>query len=88
MSKKLIAVAVASVVAAPAAYADITAYGRIQNAIVFTDDGTNEKQNVNTVGSRFGFKGSGDIGNGMKAFARYEFSTITDNDARTDGEGH
>lgn len=80
MSKKLIAVAVASVVAAPAAYADITAYGRIQNAIVMTDDGTNETQNVNAVGSRFGFKGSGDIGNGMSAFARYEWQNHTDAD--------
>ena len=78
MNKKLIAVAVAGVVAAPAAYADITAYGRIQNAIVMSDDGTNETQDVNAVGSRFGFKGSGDIGNGMTAFARYEWQNHTD----------
>ena len=78
MNKKLIAVAVAGVVAAPAAYADISAYGRIHNAIAFADDGTNETQAVES-GSRFGFKGSGDIGNGMSAFARYEFSTNTDN---------
>lgn len=80
MNKKLIAVAVAGIVAAPAAYADISAYGRIQNSIQITDDGTDETQNVNANASRFGFKGSGDIGNGMTAFARYEFQTNTDAD--------
>ena len=76
MNKKLIAVAVAGVVAAPAAYADISAYGRINNRIVIAD---NDDVNMETSGSRFGFKGSGDMGNGMSAFARYEFSTTTDN---------
>ena len=80
MNKKLIAVAVAGVVAAPAAYADISAYGRIHNVIALSDDGTTESQEMQS-GSRFGFKGSGDIGNGMSAFAQYEFSTNTDNSA-------
>lgn len=75
MNKKLIAVAVAGIVAAPAAYADISAYGRINNRIVIAD---NDDVNMETSGSRFGFKGSGDLGNGMSAFARYEFSTKTD----------
>lgn len=78
MNKKLIAVAVAGIVAAPAAYADISAYGRIHNRFQMTDAGGSETQNVNNTGSRFGFKGSGDIGNGMTAFARYEFGTTTD----------
>ncbi len=75
MNKKLIAVAVAGIVAAPAAYADISAYGRINNRIVIAD---NDDINMETSGSRFGFKGSGDLGNGMSAFARYEFGTTTD----------
>ncbi len=75
MNKKLIAVAVAGIVAAPAAYADISAYGRINNRIVIAD---NDDVNMQTSGSRFGFKGSGDLGNGMSAFARYEFATTTD----------
>ncbi len=81
MNKKLIAVAVAGIVAAPAAYADISAYGRIHNRIQITDSGSSETQNVNNTGSRFGFRGSGDIGNGMTAFARYEFGTTTDTNA-------
>lgn len=76
MNKKLIAVAVAGIVAAPAAYADISAYGRINNRIVIAD---NDDVDMQTSGSRFGFKGSGDLGNGMSAFARYEFSTNTTN---------
>ena len=79
MNKKLIAVAVAGVVAAPAAYADISAYGRINNRIVIAD---NDDVDMQTSGSRFGFKGSGDLGNGMSAFARYEFSTTTDAKAK------
>ena len=79
MNKKLIAVAVAGVVAAPAAYADISAYGRINNGIQITEDAAGDNTtDMETFGSRFGFKGSGDIGNGMEAFARYEFSTNTD----------
>ncbi|MXY64924.1 MAG: porin, partial [Gammaproteobacteria bacterium] len=76
MNRKLIAVAVAGVVAAPVAYADISAYGRINNRIVIAD---NDDTNMETSGSRFGFKGSSDLGNGMSAFARYEFGTTTDN---------
>ena len=84
MNKKLIAVAVAGVVAAPAAYADISAYGRINNRIVIAD---NDDVNMETSGSRFGFKGSGDMGNGMSAFARYEFSTTTDHAGDSGGLG-
>ncbi|MDE0282852.1 MAG: porin [Gammaproteobacteria bacterium] len=84
MNKKLIAVAVAGVVAAPVAYADISAYGRINNRIVIAD---NDDVNMETSGSRFGFKGSGDLGNGMSAFARYEFSTTTDHAASGAGLG-
>ncbi len=84
MNKKLIAVAVASALAAPAVHADITPYGRINNAIDIndvSDDFDNENSNnvdLSGVASRFGFKGSGDIGNGMTAIGRYEFSTTTD----------
>ena len=81
MNKKLIAVAVAGVVAAPAAYADISAYGRINNRIVIAD---NDDINMETSGSRFGFKGSGDLGNGMSAFARYEFGTTTDHGGKSE----
>ena len=88
MNKKLIAVAVAGVVAAPVAYADISAYGRINNRIVLTENAAGDNvQNMETSGSRFGFKGSGDMGNGMTAFARYEWSTTTDNAGSAGGLG-
>jgi predicted porin len=82
MNKKLIALAVGGVVSAPVAYADITAYGRINNAIDFSDGDTD----ISTVSSRFGFKGSGDIGNGLTAFGRYEFSTGTDRELPAVGD--
>ncbi len=80
MNKKLIAVAVASALAAPAVYADITPYARVNNAIDINDNEFSDGNNVDISGisSRFGFKGSGDIGNGMTAIGRYEFSTTTD----------
>ena len=85
MSKKIIAVAVASIVAAPAAYGDISAYGRINNKLVFSEnEAGDDVQNMTTSGSRFGFKGSGDLGNGMSAFARYEFATTTDHAQKGD----
>ena len=54
MNKKLIAVAVAGIVAAPAAYADISAYGRINNRIVIAD---NDDIDMQTSGSRFRLQG-------------------------------
>lgn len=80
MNKKLIAVAVASTLVAPAVYADITPYGRINNAIDFkdSDNTTGSTVDVSSVASRFGFKGSADIGNGLTAIGRYEFATVTD----------
>lgn len=74
MNKKLIAVAVAGIVAAPAAYADASIYGRIHNRIVSSDSDTN----LQTSGSRFGVNVSSDIGNGMTAIGKYEWGTDTD----------
>ena len=84
MNKKLIAVAVASTLAAPAVFADghegITPYARVNNAIDIKDVGGDDGNlvDVSNVSSRFGFKGSGDIGNGLTAIGRYEFATVTD----------
>lgn len=74
MNKKLIAVAVAGIIATPAAYADATLYGRIHNRISNSDSNTN----LETSGSRFGIKISSEIGNGMTAVGRYEWGTNTD----------
>ncbi len=87
MNKKLIAVAVASTLTAPVVYAEshegITVYGRVNNAVSFVDTGeagSSNRVDVTSVSSRFGLKGSADLGNGMTAFGRYEFSTDTDNE--------
>lgn len=80
MNKKLIAVAVAGIVAAPAAYSDVSVYGRISNGLAFTENAAGENtQDMRTLGSRFGIKASSDIGNGLSGSAHYEFNTTTDN---------
>lgn len=81
MNKKLIAVAVAGIVAAPAAYsADVSVYGRVSNGLAFTENDAGENtQDMRTLGSRFGIKASSDIGNGLSGSAHYEFNTTTDN---------
>ncbi len=79
MNKKLIAVAVASAVALPVvSAADVTVFGRVNNAITIKDSGGNSNTDVSTIGSRFGIKASSDVGNGLTASAKYEFATVTD----------
>ena len=85
MNKKLIAAAVSAAVVAPvAAYGEVTVYGRIANAIDLNDlsdapgaDGTTD---LSGVSSRFGVKYSQEMGNGLTAHGKYEFSTSTDNE--------
>jgi len=80
MNKKLLALAVSAAVMAPvAAQADVTVYGRINNALDFNStEGSSSNTDLSNVSSRFGFKASSDLGNGMTASARYEFATVTD----------
>ena len=61
------------------AQADVTVYGRINNAIVFEDTGgTNgSTTDLRSIASRFGVKASSDLGNGLQAHGHYEFSTVT-----------
>ncbi|WP_019895541.1 porin [Hydrogenovibrio halophilus] len=83
MKKNIVALAVASAIAAPVAMADApTVYGQVNQALEFKDtkdfDGkTIDKssgQQVNNIASRLGVKGSSDLGNGMKAVYKVEFS--------------
>ncbi len=77
MNKKILAAAIAASMAAPMAVAaDVTIYG-IANASVVASDVPNGGQDVTDVvdnGSRLGFKGSEDLGNGMKANFQLELS--------------
>ena len=67
----------------PLAQADMTVYGRVNNAIVLEDKGgMNESTaDIKGVASRFGVKASSDLGNGLTAHGRYEFGTNTDDGA-------
>lgn len=71
MQKKLIALAVAGLVSAPAfAQSNVTIYGVADAAIGVGEHGDNDFQGVvNGVlsGSRIGFRGTEDLGNGLKA---------------------
>lgn len=78
MKRKLIYMATLSTLAVPVAQADITPYARVNNAITIQDDGVGSNVDVSSIYSRFGFKGSGDVGNGLTALGRYEFETTTD----------
>ena len=98
MNKKLIAAAVSAAVMAPvASQADATVYGRISNAIDLNnvsvkkdpDDGTLPEgtTDISGVSSRFGIKGSADIGNGLTAKGTYEFGTVTDREEKNEEHG-
>jgi predicted porin len=87
MNKKLLALAVSAAVMAPvAAQADVTVYGRINNAIdIHSGDNIESTTDISNVSSRFGIKASSDLGNGMTASARYEFATTTDKEVNSSG---
>ena len=76
MNKKLIAAAVSAAVIAPvAAQAESSFYASIRNVIDLQDTSGEGTTDLTGVASRFGFKGNADLGNGMTAHGRYEFST-------------
>ena len=73
MNKKLLAMAVAGVMAAPmAAQADVNVYGKFKMGLSSVNDGTNSGLAVTTDASRLGVKGSEDLGNGMEAIYQLE----------------
>jgi len=78
MNKKLIALAVAAAVAAPisASYASSGVYFSLRPHLVISDD-AKTSATVGNNGSRIGAKISEDLGNGLKAFARYEVKLDT-----------
>ena len=71
MKKNIIALAIASAVAAPVAFADApTVYGQVNVAIDSVQD---EGMRTTDRDSRLGIKGSEDLGNGLKAVYKMEF---------------
>lgn len=91
MQKKIIALAVAGILAAPMAAQAATAevYGkvRVSVGVVGNDDATagneDSKLSVTSHDSRFGIKGSEDLDNGMKAI--YQLETEVDFDDNNNG---
>jgi predicted porin len=83
MKKTLIALAVAGVVAAPAAFAatsNVDVYGKLHMSVSLFDDqptGTNDVQ-ISSNASRIGFKGSEDLGGGLKAIWQVEQGVTLD----------
>ena len=84
MNKKLIAAAIgAAVFAAPAAFAESVLYGKIHTSVQYNDPtgGANQNYSVNSNASRLGFKGSEDLGNGLKAIYQIEMQFNSDGGA-------
>ena len=69
MQKKLIAVAIAGALAAPAAIADVAVSGSIRTGVEYTGSEWKVSDNY----SRLRFKSSSDLGNGQSAYMGYEF---------------
>jgi predicted porin len=83
MKKTIIAAAIAAVVAAPAAMAEVSIYGKAHMAYENKDAATDVDQ-IDDRASRLGFKANEDLGNGLSAFVKYEFGTeVMDGTANT-----
>ena len=79
MNTKLLAAAViAAVAASPAAFADNTVYGKLHTSIDYNDADGDKNWSVESRASRLGFKGSEDLGNGLKAIYQIEFGISSD----------
>lgn len=74
MKKNVIALAVAAAVAAPVANAAPTVYGIANAAFTMNAGGKDTGQSIDNVASRLGVKGSEDLGSGLKAVYKFEFS--------------
>ena len=83
MQKKLIALAIAGLVSAPAfAQSNVTIYGVADAYMGFGSHGDNDMSAINSgglAGSRLGFRGVEDLGNGLKAVFTFEQGYNIDN---------
>ena len=85
MQKKLLALAIAGALAAPMAVqaqgSNVQIYGLLQPSIDFVDNGDESGTSMAENNSRIGFKGSEDLGNGLKAI--FQLESAVDLDDRT-----
>jgi predicted porin len=80
MNRKLLPTMVGLILAGGvvAAQADVTVFGHIDTSLDFTDqDGGDDNQNFNCTTCSIGFKGSEDLGNGLKAIFLLDFQYNT-----------
>ena len=88
MHKKILPTLIGAMLMASigAASADITLFGHIDTSLDATDvDGGNDDINMNCTTCSVGFKGSEDLGNGLKAIFKLDFQY--DTSVRNDGDG-
>lgn len=89
MRKKLIGLAVAGALAAPFAAqaqgSNVQIYGLLQPSLDFVDNGDDDGHFIQDNNSRLGFKGSEDLGGGLKAI--FQLESRVNFDERGDGGG-
>ena len=88
--KKLLAIAVAAALVAPAAaMAETTVYGKLHASYGQIKDGSAKRTGVESHASRFGIKGSHALNNGLEATYGIEYGLNLDGDdgASTQGSG-
>lgn len=89
MKKSLLALAVLSAFAgAASAQSSVTVYGIVDAAVTRFDDGTDTTTGISSgqqSSSRIGFKGTEDLGNGLKAFFTLENGISVDTGAGSSG---
>ena len=80
-------VALAAVAATSAAFAEVTVFGIVDQAVIRTKTSTSSVTTIGGMltGSELGFKGSEDLGNGLKADFQVHFSPSIDNSAAPTG---
>ncbi len=91
MNKKMIVLACVAVISAPLAAqaADLEVYGKARMALTAADNADtlagkeDSSLAVTSYDSRLGFKGSEDLGNGMKAIYQYEIQVDLDEESTT-----
>lgn len=83
MQKKIIVLAIAAALTAPAAFAadasNVTVYGKADMAFGSTSNGTVTNQQVSSQVTKFGIKGSEDLGDGLAAIWQIEQQVDIDN---------
>lgn len=72
MQKKIIALAIASALTAPAAFAEVTVYGKADLGIGSTSNGTVTNTQLASNVTKFGIKGAEDLGDGLSAVWQIE----------------